>query len=314
MPTHNRARPNVRNLFARPLWMTLKMALRTVPFFGKYFQTGKVGDIYQPTDDATKERLAHDDHPSTDHLYTPDRSSTDLAPSINKPATILYPYERLEEIEPWLFVPGQYNGRIGIIWETCTACKMCVKICPNDCLHMTTEYRVDVLDNAEGEWEGFGGDFEVGGFVARPQPGVAEAQAERISGIHHNAPEQEWEFGRIIDLSEENARISWVHSESEEAVPIEGLHRTEQEIVSGRIDMGRCMFCGLCMESCNFTSFFMTNEYDGMSGFTREDLWFDADRTRVLPHEHQEAVDAELAKRASRERTKRERAAVKAEA
>ena len=83
MPTHNRARPNVRNLFARPLWMTLKMALRTVPFFGKYFQTGKVGDIYQPTDDATKERLAHDDHPSTDHLYTPDRSSTDLAPSIN---------------------------------------------------------------------------------------------------------------------------------------------------------------------------------------------------------------------------------------
>ena len=68
------------------------------------------------------------------------------------------------------------------------------------------------------------------------------------------------------------------------------------------------------MESCNFTSFFMTNEYDGMSGFTREDLWFDADRTRVLPHEHQEAVDAELAKRASRERTKRERAAAKAEA
>ena len=42
------------------------------------------------------------------------------------------------------------------------------------------------------------------------------------------------------------------------------------------------MFCGLCMEACPFESFFMTNEYDGMSGFSREELWMDADRTRVL--------------------------------
>jgi hypothetical protein len=56
----------------------------------------------------------------------------------------------------------------------------------------------------------------------------------------------------------------------------------------------------------------MTNEYDGMSGFSRQELWFDASRTRVLPSVHQEAVDAELAKRATKERTKREKAAAKA--
>ena len=33
---------------------------------------------------------------------------------------------------------------------------MCVNVCPNDCLHMTTELRVDVLDSAEGDWEGYG--------------------------------------------------------------------------------------------------------------------------------------------------------------
>ena len=78
------------------------------------------------------------------------------------------------------------------------------------------------------------------------------------------------------------------------------------------IDIGRCMFCGLCMESCPFNSFFMTNEYDGMSGFTREDLWFEADRTRVLPVQHAEAVDIELAKRADQARKKAEKAAAKA--
>ena len=89
------------------------------------------------------------------------------------------------------------------------------------------------------------------------------------------------------------------------------LYPADDQIVSGRIDLGRCMFCGLCMEACGFTSFFMTNEYDGMSGFTRQDLWFDASRTRVLPGVHQEAVDAELAKRASKERDKRAKKAAK---
>ena len=49
-----------------------------------------------------------------------------------------------------------------------------------------------------------------------------------------------------------------------------------------------------------------------MSGFSRQDLWFDASRTRVLPAVHQERVDMELAKRAEKELKKRERKAAKA--
>jgi len=95
-------------------------------------------------------------------------------------------------------------------------------------------------------------------------------------------------------------------------VPLADLQPAEEDIVSGRIDNGRCMFCGLCMEACPFESFFMTNEYDGMSGYSRQDLWMDAPRTRVLPVVHQERVDAELVKRAKQERGKREKRAAKA--
>ena len=80
------------------------------------------------------------------------------------------------------------------------------------------------------------------------------------------------------------------------------------------IEIQRCMFCGLCAEACPFESFFMSNEYDGMTGYTREDLWFDADRTRLLPVVHQERVDMELAKRAQKEKAKREKKAAKAAA
>ena len=51
------------------------------------------------------------------------------------------------------------------------------------------------------------------------------------------------------------------------------------------------------MESCPFESFFMTKRVRRNVRFTRQDLWMDADRTRVLPSTHKERVDMELAKR-----------------
>jgi predicted flap endonuclease-1-like 5' DNA nuclease len=115
-----------------------------------------------------------------------------------------------------------------------------------------------------------------------------------------------------LDLSGGTATVRWNDSGQEEMLEQSELRTADNQIVSGRIDIGRCMFCGLCMEACGFTSFFMTNEYDGMSGFSRQDLWFDASRTRVLPSVHQEAVDGELAKRATKERDKRAKKAAKA--
>ena len=177
---------------------------------------------------------------------------------------------------------------------------------------MTTELRVDVLDSAEGEWEGYGAELEVGKFAAVEKPEVVETlDTFNLATAHTDAPD-EWRFGEVLDLTGDSARMRWNDTGEVDHVPLDSLYPADDQIVSGRIDLGRCMFCGLCMEACNFTSFFMTNEYDGMSGFTRQDLWMDASRTRVLIGDHQEAVDAELAKRASKERDKRAKKAAKA--
>jgi len=320
MPMHPHAQPNFRNLFWYPFKITLITALRTFPFIGKRFGK-KLGDYHNTShpeflDDGSRARAASSAtmNDISRQEFAPDRVTSDLKPTLWKPQTVQYPYERLEDMEPWLFVPGNYNGRIGVIWETCTACKMCVNICPNDCLHMTTELRVDVLDAADGEDAGLGMELEVGKYAAVEKPEVkAELDDFNLVTAHTSAPD-EWRFAEVLDLSGSTATVRWNDSGEEAIVSQEELRPADDQIVSGRIDLGRCMFCGLCMESCGFTSFFMTNEYDGMSGFTRQDLWFDASRTRVLPGVHQEAVDAELAKRASKERTKRAKKAAKAAA
>jgi len=335
MPYHKHATPNFRNLIVRPLWITLKTALRTIPYVGrlKFLQSHGGGKPYhgQETELWNEEELLQkdtdDNYVMTEfdrqrytaiahQTYAPDRETTDLFPYFERPVTVMYPYERLEEMEPWLFVPGEYNGRIGVIWETCTACKACVRICPNDCLHMETETRVNVLDLAEegDENHGYGIALDVGGMAARRLEGSAEAASEFNLSTAHTAPPEEYEFGEIIEISGDTVSVRWDATGSTEAVPSTDIVGAEVDIVSGRIDLGRCMFCGLCMESCPFNSFFMTNEYDGMSGHSRSDLWMDANRTRVLPVQHAEAVDIELAKRADQARKKAERAAAKSEA
>ena len=304
MATHPRAQPNFRNLFIKPFWMTLVTALRTFgrPILGWGYHNKKEEMLDEHSKARASGNVMND---VTAHEYAADREGSNLFPNLWKPMTLMYPYERLEDLEPWLFVPGQYNGRIGVIWETCTACRLCVKICPNDCLHMSTELRVDILDGADGEHAGYGSDLEVGGWAAVEVAGVKEFQETRNPVTSHDSPVDEFRFGEVIDLSGDTAIVRWNDTGDEDVVERSELLKADDQIISGRIDIGRCMFCGLCMEACHFTSFFMTNEYDGMSGFTRQELWFDAARTRVLIGEHQEVVDAELAKRATKERDKR---------
>jgi len=312
---HPHATPNFRNLIIRPMWMTLKTALRTVPFLGSlgFLRNDYHGKSASMVDPTTRERVGVD-HPTLWQKFAADRETSEIMPFLERPVTVMYPYERLEDLEPWLFVPGNYNGRIGIIWETCTACKACVRICPNDCLHMTSEVRVNVLDTSEegDEWHGYGSELEEGGFAARKKEDFEDiAEGFDLVNSHTDAPQQ-YDFGEIIELSGDKATIRWSDGTGVETIDSSTLSPAEQDIVSGQIDIGRGMFCGLCAEACPFESFFMTNEYDGMSGFSRQDLWFDASRTRVLPAVHQERVDMELAKRAEKELKKRERKAARA--
>ena len=313
---HPHATPNFRNLIIRPMWMTLKTALRTVPFVGKlrFLKNNYHGKSTVMVDQTTMDRVGSE-HPSVGQRFTPDRETSQVMPFVERPVTVMYPYERLEDLEPWLFVPGNYFGRIGIVWETCTACKLCVHACPNDCLHMTTEVRVNVLELSEegDEWHGYGGELEEGGYAAREKEEYDDIAADfDLVNAHADAPQQ-YDFAEVIELSGDKATVRWSDGSGTETVDSTSLKPAEQDIVSGQIDLGRCMFCGLCAEACPFESFFMTNEYDGMSGFSREELRMDASRTRVLPAVHQERVDMELAKRAEKEKEKRARKAARAE-
>ena len=64
MAYHPRATPNFRNLVVRPMWTTLRAALRTVPVIGpRFFSTGYHSKEAQMLDEETQKRIgaAHSD-------------------------------------------------------------------------------------------------------------------------------------------------------------------------------------------------------------------------------------------------------------
>ena len=135
---------------------------------------------------------------------------------------------------------------------------------------MTTETRVNVLDTAEKEMSGMDMAAVSEGHAALPRSNNSDAENFDLVNDHVAAP-QEYDFGEVINPAGSTATIKWPNGGGVEDIPVTDLKPAEQDIVSGRIDIGRCMFCGLCAELAPSSPFFMTNEYDGMSGYTRQD-------------------------------------------
>ncbi len=48
---------------------------------------------------------------------------------VHRPVTVLYPYEK-----EW--VPDNYRGRPGLIFDECVGCGMCVRMCPTACIKL----------------------------------------------------------------------------------------------------------------------------------------------------------------------------------
>lgn len=55
--------------------------------------------------------------------------------AIHRPVTIMYPYEK-----EW--IPDNYRGRPGLVFEKCLGCGICVRMCPTTCIEL-----IDVADD-----------------------------------------------------------------------------------------------------------------------------------------------------------------------
>lgn len=61
--------------------------------------------------------------------------------TINRPQTVLYPWEKL-------VLPDVYRGRPGLRFDKCIGCGICARICPTRCIRLV---KVDDLKKEEGK-------------------------------------------------------------------------------------------------------------------------------------------------------------------
>ena len=72
------------------MWITLKTALRTVPFLGRvsWLRNNYHGQEVVMSDEFTQSRIG-EGHLSDGHTYAADRESTDLLPFLERPVTVM---------------------------------------------------------------------------------------------------------------------------------------------------------------------------------------------------------------------------------
>jgi len=67
-----------------------------------------------------------------------------------------------------------------------------------------------------------------------------------------------------------------------EMVPVEGEWPKNKKSIFPQIDYGRCVFCGLCVDSCTFSALEMTNFYE-LSSYDKESLIFTPKQLSMPP-------------------------------
>ena len=93
---HPHAQPNFRNLVIRPMWITMKTALRTIPLIGRLpmLHNDYHNKRVSMTDGFTEQRIGSD-HVSTkwtdSGAYAADREASEVMPFVERPVTVMYP-------------------------------------------------------------------------------------------------------------------------------------------------------------------------------------------------------------------------------
>ena len=93
MSYHPHGTPSFRNLVVRPMWITLKTALRTVPFLGKlkFLKSGYHAQSADMLDPETARRVG-ESHPSSGQKFSADRETSQLMPFVERPVTVCLLY------------------------------------------------------------------------------------------------------------------------------------------------------------------------------------------------------------------------------
>ncbi len=162
--------------------------------------------------------------------------------TVNRPNTVLYPWEKLD-------LPDGYRGRPGLVMDRCIGCGICSRICPNKCIEMVeVEYEGEKCLRPQVDM----GRCLVCGYCAEYCPEDAmimspeyELASTRRSELIYDPSKLEYEHKPGYEVH----RVEVLASEVDKGKDaVEFRHMEEKDIPV--LDEETCIGCSLCEKAC----------------------------------------------------------------
>ena len=158
-----------------------------------------------------------------------------------KPSTILYPLEK--ERDEWEALRENFRGHHRIDWNKCIGCRLCSRVCPNQCIIME-DVKVD---------EGYKGPSrsnitEKKNIIRRP--GVDIGRCLFCGNCSEYCPTGAWEHTTKIELTEftREALVYPAEKLRFEGKPTGELENKMRE--HPKLDVETCIGCKRCFQEC----------------------------------------------------------------
>ncbi len=158
-----------------------------------------------------------------------------------KPSTILYPLQ--SEKEKWEALRQNFRGHHEIDWNKCIGCRLCSRVCPNQCIIMED---VKVEEDYKGPMRS--NIAEKKNLIRRP--GVDIGRCLFCGNCSEYCPTDAWSHTINIELTE-FSRDALVYSAKQlktEGEPSRELKNKIQE--NPKLDVETCIGCKRCFQEC----------------------------------------------------------------
>ncbi len=168
-------------------------------------------------------------------------TSRETRKALIKPSTILYPLE--SEREKWEALRENFRGQHLIDWNKCIGCRLCSRVCPNQCIKMED---IEVEEDYKGPSRS--NITEKKNIIRRP--GVDIGRCLFCGNCSEYCPTGAWTHTMHVELTEFK-REDLVYSAEQlksEGEPAEKLENKIQE--NPKLDVETCIGCKRCFQEC----------------------------------------------------------------
>ncbi|MEE9223910.1 MAG: 4Fe-4S dicluster domain-containing protein [Thermoplasmata archaeon] len=160
---------------------------------------------------------------------------------IHRPETVLYPLEK--ERDKWEALRENFRGQHEVDWIKCIGCKLCSKVCPNQCITMED---IKVEENYKGPSRSHLADRK----NILHRPGVDIGRCLFCGNCGEYCPTDAWTQTTLVELTvfERDALIYSAEQVKTEGEPSKKLVNKIEE--NPRLDVETCIGCRRCYNEC----------------------------------------------------------------